>query len=69
MTALKDATWSTPGCQVLHIVLAFSDHLKRKVFSPVMSGAPELQAGSSVIHRASPRIQGVLLMWFVNAIY
>ena len=34
---------STFGTQGLHIVLTFSDHyVKGKVFSPVVSGAPEL---------------------------
>ena len=56
----KNATWSTSGAQVLHIVLTYSDHyMKGIVFPPVVSGSPELRAGSSVIGRASPQMQGV----------
>ena len=59
MPALKDATWSTSGTQVLHMDLTFPDHyVKGKVFIPLLSGVPELQAGSSVIFRASPQKQG-----------
>ena len=59
MTALKDAIWSASGSQVLHIVLTFFDHyVKGKVFSTVVSGAPELWAGSSNICRAFPQKQG-----------
>ena len=61
MTTLKDATLSTSGCQVVHIVLTFSDYyVKEKVFSSslVVSGAPEIRAGSSFICRAFPKKQG-----------
>ena len=52
MTANKDATWSTSGAQVLHIVLIFSDHYaKGKVFSFVVGGAPELLAAEKLPHR------------------
>ena len=44
---------------VLLILLTFSDHyVKGKVYLLVVSGAPELQAGSAVFCRASPQKQG-----------
>ena len=59
MTTSKDATWSTSGSQVLHIALTFSDHyVKVKVYSPLVGGAPELQAASSALFTASPHMQG-----------
>ena len=49
---LKDTIWSPSGAQVLHIVLTFFEHdVKGKVFPLVVSGAPDLLAGSSVIGR------------------